>query len=145
MVVIVFGVVILAVVASNRTSYTSPAANPKTPTVTSSENQNTTTSPSTNPNTSGSSTSSGSSTTSSNPKAFTLVQVATHNSPADCYSAINGIVYNLTLWISRHPGGERAILSICGKDGSAAFDGQHGGDPRAASVLAGYEVGTLIK
>lgn len=76
---------------------------------------------------------------------FTLAQVATHATEANCYSAINGVVYNLTAWINKHPGGDRAILSICGKDGSAAFNGQHAGSTRVENILAGYEVGILIK
>ncbi len=78
-------------------------------------------------------------------KSFTLAQVATHNSQTSCYSAINGVVYDLTLWISRHPGGQREILGICGKDGSVAFNGQHGSQGRPASILSGFEIGVLAK
>ncbi len=81
----------------------------------------------------------------SSEKVFTLTQVATHNTEADCYSAINGKVYDLTAWINKHPGGDRAILSICGKDGSAAFDGEHGGESRPEKILLGFEVGTLTQ
>jgi hypothetical protein len=56
---------------------------------------------------------------------------------------INGGVYDLTAWISKHPGGERAILSICGKDGSAAFNDQHGGQRRPANELSGFKIGTI--
>jgi cytochrome b involved in lipid metabolism len=52
-------------------------------------------------------------------------------------------VYDLTAWISKHPGGERAILSICGKDGSAAFNDQHGGQRRPANELSGFKIGTI--
>ena len=76
---------------------------------------------------------------------FTLSDVATHNTEEDCYAAINGNVYNLTAWIKKHPGGDRAILSICGKDGSSAFNGQHGGDAKPERILAGFEVGALTK
>jgi cytochrome b involved in lipid metabolism len=78
-------------------------------------------------------------------RSFTLAQVATYNSQTSCYSAINGVVYDLTSWISRHPGGAREILGICGKDGSSAFNGQHGGQGRPASILSGFEIGTLAK
>ena len=36
---------------------------------------------------------------------YTLAQVAIHSSAADCWTAINGSVYNLSAWIARHPGG----------------------------------------
>jgi cytochrome b involved in lipid metabolism len=78
-------------------------------------------------------------------KTFMLAQVATHASSTDCYSAINGMVYDLTAWINKHPGGSREILRICGKDGSNAFNGQHGGDTRPEQILAGFEVGTLVQ
>ena len=43
-----------------------------------------------------------------------------------------------------HPGGEGRILSICGRDGTNAFEGQHMGDGRAEGVLANYRLGALI-
>ncbi len=76
-------------------------------------------------------------------RTFTLAEVATHNNPQNCYSAINGSVYDLTAWINKHPGGDRNILRICGIDGSSAFDNQHGGDQRAENILAGFSVGIL--
>jgi cytochrome b involved in lipid metabolism len=78
-------------------------------------------------------------------KTYTLTEVATYNQPSDCLTAINGQVYNLTAWINKHPGGDKAILSICGKDGSAAFNGQHGGKTKQANILAGFEVGILAQ
>lgn len=76
-------------------------------------------------------------------KTFTLADVMTHNTETDCYSAINGNVYDLTAWIKKHPGGDRNILRICGLDGSSAFNGQHGTDLKPERILAGFEVGTL--
>lgn len=76
---------------------------------------------------------------------FTLEQVATHNTEADCYSAINGKVYDLGSWVNKHPGGDRAILSICGKDGSSAFNGEHGGESKPETILAGFQIGILVK
>lgn len=78
-------------------------------------------------------------------KKFTLAQVATHNTEADCYSAINGLIYDLTAWIKKHPGGNKAILSICGKDGSSAFNEQHRRDPKALSTLEGFDIGVLVQ
>jgi cytochrome b involved in lipid metabolism len=76
---------------------------------------------------------------------ITLARVAQHGSRTSCWSAINGNVYDLTSWIPNHPGGEQAILSICGIDGSSAYDGQHGGSSRPASILAGFKIGILSK
>lgn len=78
-------------------------------------------------------------------KKFTMKQVAKHSSATDCWTSINGAVYNLTPWIAQHPGGSSAILGLCGKDGSAKFNGQHGGQASQASALAKYKIGTLKK
>lgn len=76
---------------------------------------------------------------------FTMAQVAAHNNSTSCWSAINGNVYNLTDWIGQHPGGEGTILMVCGRDGSALFNDQHGGARRPANELVGFKIGALIK
>jgi cytochrome b involved in lipid metabolism len=76
---------------------------------------------------------------------FTMTDVAKHNSAESCYSAINGGVYDLTNWIDKHPGGSKAILSLCGKDGSDSFNGKHGGQPRPMSELANFKIGILTQ
>lgn len=77
---------------------------------------------------------------------YTLADVAKHASQSSCWSAINGTVYDLTSWISKHPGGESAILSICGKDGSAAFNNQHGGQRKPEQELASLpKIGALAQ
>lgn len=78
-------------------------------------------------------------------KTFTMAEIATYTTEERCYSAIRGTVYNLTAFIEKHPGGDRNILKICGKDGTAAFEGQHGGDPKPESVLAGFEIGVVAQ
>jgi cytochrome b involved in lipid metabolism len=82
-------------------------------------------------------------TTGATTQGITLSQVAAHKSRTSCWSAINGNVYDLTSWIPNHPGGEQAILSLCGIDGSAAYNGQHGGSTKAANILFGFKIGTL--
>ena len=77
--------------------------------------------------------------------AFTLTDIARHNDTTSCWSAINGGVYDLTSWIPRHPGGEAAIVSICGIDGSDRFNAQHGGSPLQAKILIGFKIGTLTQ
>lgn len=76
---------------------------------------------------------------------ITLSQIAKHNSSTSCWSAINGSVYDLTSWIPNHPGGEQAILSMCGIDGSNAYNNQHGGSSKPARILGGFKIGTLSK
>ncbi len=78
-------------------------------------------------------------------KTYTMADVASHKDVASCWTAINGNIYDLTAFINKHPGGDRNILKICGIDGSRAFDGQHGGQSGPESILAGFEIGTLVK
>ncbi len=74
---------------------------------------------------------------------FTAAEVAKHNTAGDCWSVVGGNVYDLTPYVSSHPGGPSVIKAICGKDGSAAFAGQHSGANKPANVLAGFKLGTL--
>ncbi len=78
-------------------------------------------------------------------KTFTMAQVATHKDAMSCYTVIRGNVYDLTSWISQHPGGEGAILGLCGKDGTTAFVDQHGGRPRQENELATFQIGALAQ
>jgi len=76
---------------------------------------------------------------------YTTAQIKMHNSASSCWSAISGSVYDLTAWIAKHPGGERAILKLCGTDGTALFMDQHGGMEKQATVLATFKIGTLAQ
>jgi hypothetical protein len=76
---------------------------------------------------------------------YTLEKVKANASATSCWTVIKGNVYDLTKWIGSHPGGENAILSLCGVDGSAAFAAQHEGKSKPESRLAGYLLGPLAK
>ena len=69
--------------------------------------------------------------------------VANHATASDCWSIVNGNVYNLTNWISRHPGGTDKILSMCGIDASLAYDTQHNTQARPLSELINFKIGIL--
>ena len=76
---------------------------------------------------------------------YTMSDVQQHKDGTSCWTAINGNVYDVTKWINQHPGGADAILSLCGTDGSSAFNDQHGGQRRPESELASFKIGTLSK
>ncbi len=78
-------------------------------------------------------------------KGYTFAEVATHSNASSCWTIIRSEVYDLTTWIGQHPGGEKAILSLCGKDGTAAFEGQHGGQQKQEETLAKFKLGAYIK
>ncbi|SHJ50837.1 Cytochrome b5-like Heme/Steroid binding domain-containing protein [Tessaracoccus bendigoensis DSM 12906] len=75
---------------------------------------------------------------------YTMAQVAENNSAASCFAAIDGNVYDLTDWISQHPGGEDRILALCGTDATSAFEGMHDGDQRPQDQLAAMLLGPLV-
>jgi hypothetical protein len=74
---------------------------------------------------------------------YTMAKVRENNSASSCWSAINGNVYNLTKWISSHPGGASAISGLCGTDGTSSFNARHRGQGNPTSTLAGYLLGPL--
>jgi cytochrome b involved in lipid metabolism len=76
-------------------------------------------------------------------KTYPVSQVKKHNQPTDCWSIVNGRVYNLTGYISRHPGGSARIIGMCGRDGSSAYNGMHRGSSSAGASLKPYKIGTL--
>ena len=76
---------------------------------------------------------------------YTMDKVRENNSASSCWSIISGNVYDLTKWISSHPGGRSAITGICGRDGTSTFNGKHRGDGGPASILTGYLLGPLAK
>ena len=76
---------------------------------------------------------------------YTMVNVRSNNSEANCWSVINDNVYNLTQWINSHPGGPSLIRAICGTDGTSSFNSQHGGRSTPINTLAKYLLGPLAK
>ena len=80
---------------------------------------------------------------SAQPGTYTAAEVAKHNTATDCWSVVSKNVYDLTSYVSSHPGGATVIKAICGKDGTAAFSGQHGGAATPTSVLASFKLGAL--
>ena len=74
-----------------------------------------------------------------------MSDVQKHNNQAGCWTVVNGGVYDLTSFVSAHPGGSRAILSLCGIDGTSAFLDQHGNQKRPNNELAGLKIGDLAK
>ncbi len=76
-------------------------------------------------------------------KTATMAEVATHNNEASCWSVIDTSIYDLTEWISKHPGGSRNIIKICGIDGTAAFVREHGSSKKAAATLENYYYGEV--
>lgn len=55
-----------------------------------------------------------------NATAYTLEDVAQHNSELDCWTVVEGRVYNIAPFVHQHPGG-RKILQAAGIEGTEIF------------------------
>jgi cytochrome b involved in lipid metabolism len=84
---------------------------------------------------------------------YTSSQVSEHDKKDDCWTIINGLVYDITAYVPRHPGGDE-ILDACGQDSTRLFtqrktaDGERigSGTPHSSSAsnqLQSYLIGKL--
>lgn len=48
-----------------------------------------------------------------------------HNKRDDCWTCINGKVFNITMYVDFHPGGANEIMKGAGRDGTALFNKYH--------------------
>ena len=74
---------------------------------------------------------------------FTLDEVKKHSKAADCWTVVDGGVYDLTKWAALHPGGPAFIQSLCGRDGTSDFLGRHANQPDPMRTLMGYFLGLI--
>jgi cytochrome b involved in lipid metabolism len=47
-------------------------------------------------------------------KTFTAEEVAKHNKAGDCWIIIEGKVFDLSKFLSEHPGGSKVVLKVAG-------------------------------
>jgi cytochrome b involved in lipid metabolism len=80
-------------------------------------------------------------------KNISLAEISAHSSSADCWTAINGEVFDVTGFISKHKGGDK-ILSACGIDATDLFTGKstlgrvH--SQLATKLLSSMKIGNLV-
>ncbi|CAG8584270.1 7137_t:CDS:10 [Diversispora eburnea] len=83
-------------------------------------------------------------------KKFTWEELAKHNTRDDAYVSIRGNVYDITGFITRHPGGEDVLLFAAGRDATQRVEGyfrKNGIDPKnSPSIWIRYALiyGSLI-
>jgi hypothetical protein len=75
--------------------------------------------------------------------AISAAEVRQHATPDDCWTIIDGAVYDMTPFLNRHPGGSSAIAGLCGGDGTAGFRGKHGSASAPNSQLESLKIGVL--
>lgn len=77
-------------------------------------------------------------------KVFSVTDLASHYTESDAWVAIRGKVYDITKFISRHPGGRDVLLISAGKDATTVFETYHSLDEeKAKKVLSKFCIGTL--
>ncbi|KAF4440398.1 cytochrome-b5 reductase [Fusarium austroafricanum] len=71
---------------------------------------------------------------------FTAKEVAAHNTRGDCWTIINGKVYDVTKYIEDHPGGADVLIEVAGKDSTVEFDNA-GHSEDAFEIMEEYLIG----
>lgn len=77
---------------------------------------------------------------------FTMSEVASHNTPNDCWVVFAGNVYNITSFVqgNTHPGDPISFEGLCGTDITDTFSANHVGRPAAYAMLAPYMIGVVL-
>lgn len=76
---------------------------------------------------------------------FTFDEVAKRDSTDACWSVVDGVVYDMTTFIERHPAGASSIIDdMCGEDATEDFLGEHGGQGEPEKWLETLRIGVLV-
>lgn len=77
---------------------------------------------------------------------LSAAEIAKHNSYNNCWLIINNKIYNVTSFLSLHPGGAGTMTPYCGQEATNAFNTKDKGQPHSSSavaLLANYYIGDL--
>jgi len=72
---------------------------------------------------------------------LTVEEVAKHNSANDCWFIIENAAYDVTQYLSLHPGGKNRIIPFCGQDATVAYSTM--GGKGSHSLFADNELSKL--
>lgn len=74
---------------------------------------------------------------------FTAEEVASHNTANDCWTIVDGFVYDVTSFTKRHPGGSSEIEKMCGVNASEDYLDEHDGQREPSEWLETLKIGRL--
>ncbi|KAF4656040.1 hypothetical protein FOL47_009189 [Perkinsus chesapeaki] len=77
------------------------------------------------------------------PDKLTWDEVSRHNSRHDCWTVVNGIVYDITSYLDYHPGGKGELMQGAGKDCTELFNAYHPWVSEAA-ILRNARLGPVV-
>lgn len=82
------------------------------------------------------------------PPVFTLEEVSKHDRLKDCWIVIHNVVYDVSSYTKKHPGGKEAIGMGCGRTATVLFESRPMGpgtphSAEAVALLAQYRIGVL--
>lgn len=77
-------------------------------------------------------------------KLYTRAQVEEYNKDDNLWIVIDNNVYDVTQFLSEHPGGEEALLEFAGKDGTEAFD-EVGHSVEAKELMKKFKIGEIVE
>lgn len=56
---------------------------------------------------------------------YSIEEISIHNTENDIWIVINGIVYDVTDFVDKHPGGKSMLLNVAGTDATDYFEALH--------------------
>ncbi|PLW16616.1 hypothetical protein PCANC_10395 [Puccinia coronata f. sp. avenae] len=79
------------------------------------------------------------------PRIFLAEDLTKHSSPTDCWVSLNGKVYNISSFLSDHPGGDDLLLQYAGKDLGKVMENpdEHAHSASAYDMLEEFQIGVI--
>jgi fatty acid desaturase len=78
-------------------------------------------------------------------KKYSKAEVLKHNKKDDCWIIIDNSVFDITDFLSKHPGGSDILMSRAGEDATTYFITKHGLDNNIKERLNKFKVGELYE
>jgi len=75
-------------------------------------------------------------------KEYTKKEVSKHNTAIDCWIIVNNRVFDVTNFLSDHPGGRKVLIRMGGKDATKQFNQLHK-DYVLDKVGTAFEIGII--